>query len=662
MAAVVPSSDQTADLLQDLHLDSENKSLQARDSTKQVSSVQYAPVEPGTMANGMNKPFERSTSPFNQDFTGPSMFYSPNGYTSPTYPSSTYYYGGYDGSSGNEWDGFASADGVEMPQGMFGDYQHGYGYAPYGTYSPSGSHVGHDRQLYGPQQYQYPSSYFQSASSTSGSYPSNQGNTSQTAVSPSVAPDQVRFPAESTEANQSRVGSTVTHRTNTSKSVRPTYQNSSAKSSDSYGWGGMPSVSPWVSSAVPRGSNFSSGGTQNLRPLPHSVGMQHPRASSAMGGYMNQMYPNNRMYGQYGNAFRSGLGFSPSIYDLRTGGRDWLVADHKYRPRGRGNGLSANSNESADGLNELNRGPRGKGFKDQKDSEPISLAVKGQSLPLKGNCDEDNLPLFPDREQYNRDDFPETYTDAKFFVIKSYSEDDIHKSIKYGVWASTPNGNKKLDAAYREAEEKSGGCPVFLLFSVNASGQFVGLAEMIGPVDFDKTVEYWQQDKWNGCFPVKWHIVKDVPNIILRHITLENNENKPVTNSRDTQEVKSELGLQILQIFKTHSSKTCILDDFDFYEGRQKIMQEKKAKQRQLNKQVGNVNQSAASTQITEQDRPIDKEWSKIPASSGGSTGLPRSEDGELKPSEEIRSTTAAKDQPNAKDNEVLLNGTGSAC
>ena len=61
---------------------------------------------------------------------------------------------------------------------------------------------------------------------------------------------------------------------------------------------------------------------------------------------------------------------------------------------------------------------------------------------------------------------------------------------------------------------------------------------MIGPVNFEKTVEYWQQDKWNGCFPVKWHIIKDVPNSLLRHITLENNENKPVTNSRDTQEVR----------------------------------------------------------------------------------------------------------------------------
>jgi hypothetical protein len=72
---------------------------------------------------------------------------------------------------------------------------------------------------------------------------------------------------------------------------------------------------------------------------------------------------------------------------------------------------------------------------------------------------------------------------------------------------------------------------------VNASAQFCGVAEMLGPVDFDKSVDYWQQDKWSGQFSVKWHIIKDVPNSQFRHIVLENNDNKPVTNSRDTQEV-----------------------------------------------------------------------------------------------------------------------------
>ncbi|KAF9613312.1 hypothetical protein IFM89_006822 [Coptis chinensis] len=39
-------------------------------------------------------------------------------------------------------------------------------------------------------------------------------------------------------------------------------------------------------------------------------------------------------------------------------------------------------------------------------------------------------------------------------------EDDVHKSIKYSLWASTPNGNKKLNAGYQEAQEKSGDCRV----------------------------------------------------------------------------------------------------------------------------------------------------------------------------------------------------------
>jgi hypothetical protein len=87
--------------------------------------------------------------------------------------------------------------------------------------------------------------------------------------------------------------------------------------------------------------------------------------------------------------------------------------------------------------------------------------AKGQELPTN---DGSNAVK---QDQYNRADFVETYSDAKFFIIKSYSEDDVHKSIKYNVWASTPSGNKKLDAAYVEAKEKSSSSPVFLLFSVS---------------------------------------------------------------------------------------------------------------------------------------------------------------------------------------------------
>ena len=50
--------------------------------------------------------------------------------------------------------------------------------------------------------------------------------------------------------------------------------------------------------------------------------------------------------------------------------------------------------------------------------------------------------------------------------------------------------------------------------------------------------------------------------------------------------MKFEQGLEMLKIFKDHTSKTCILDDFGFYEARQKTMQEKKAKQQQYHKLV----------------------------------------------------------------------------
>ncbi|XWS69258.1 hypothetical protein CRYUN_Cryun04dG0164100 [Craigia yunnanensis] len=146
---------------------------------------------------------------------------------------------------------------------------------------------------------------------------------------------------------------------------------------------------------------------------------------------------------------------------------------------------------------------------------------------------------------YNRQNFVTDYQGAKFFVIKSYSEDNVHKSIKYGVWSSTPISNKNLDTAYHEAIAKQWTFPVFLLFSVNASAQLCGVAEMVGPVDFDKSVYYWLQDKWSGQFPVKWHIIKDVPNSQFRLILLESNDNKPVTNSRDTQEVRIHLRLTL---------------------------------------------------------------------------------------------------------------------
>ena len=168
--------------------------------------------------------------------------------------------------------------------------------------------------------------------------------------------------------------------------------------------------------------------------------------------------------------------------------------------------------------------------------------------------------------KYNPSEMTLNLSNARFFVIKSYAEDDIHRSIKYSIWTSTEHGNRRLDHAYREQKGKG---HIYLLFSVNGSGHFCGVAEMTSEVDFGTLTGVWAQDKWKGRFDVKWIYVKDVPNNQLRHIRLENNENKPVTNSRDTQEVPLAKAKQVMKIFHTYQHTTSIFDDFDHYEKKQ---------------------------------------------------------------------------------------------
>ncbi|KAJ6711290.1 EVOLUTIONARILY CONSERVED C-TERMINAL REGION 11 [Salix purpurea] len=221
--------------------------------------------------------------------------------------------------------------------------------------------------------------------------------------------------------------------------------------------------------------------------------------------------------------------------NYRQNGRMW-TGNYRNKPRDR-----FNRNGDFENQTELTRGPRA-----SNRNAPLDSSVK-TNAPLESSVK--NMLGFPmHKEQYNLLDFETEYSNAKFFVIKSYNEDDVHKSIKYDVWASTPNGNKKLDAAFHNAEvvssETSTKCPIFLFFSVNGSGQFVGLAEMVGQ---------------------------------LRHIVLENNDGHSVTFSRDTQEIGLEKGLEMLNIFKSYSAKTSILDDFNFYENREKSCKTKKS-------------------------------------------------------------------------------------
>ncbi|KAG9047755.1 hypothetical protein FS837_001596 [Tulasnella sp. UAMH 9824] len=233
---------------------------------------------------------------------------------------------------------------------------------------------------------------------------------------------------------------------------------------------------------------------------------------------------------------------------------------------------------------------------------------------------------------YNPTTFDCKPASARYFVIKSYTEDDVHKSLKYEIWSSTEPGNKRLDKAFKE---NNGRGPIYLFFSVNASGHFCGVAEMLTPVDYTRSSTVWAQDKWKGVIKVKWVFVRDVPNSVLRHIRLTNTqEMKPVTNSRDTQELPPEAGQEMLRIFLTHTSRTSLLQDFAFYElqSLQKTLT--------TNQPMGGQPPAAPQQHPSPQPNMPSRQASLPPAMGGGFASPPQNFTSQMLPQQDARQTT----------------------
>ncbi|KAL8139652.1 hypothetical protein V2J09_005673 [Rumex salicifolius] len=467
------------------------------------------------------------------------------GYPLNAFPSMDhYYYGGYDTSS--NWSGYpqyAGADGLQVvPPVMYGDNTalglHSlYGYSSpmtYGQYSPVSTPVPPmvvDNQLFSPQQVPFPQSYYPQAVATSVPH--------------------ISAPAPNSQDVRNIIGHHLVD---------------SGSNTSFYNLHGMFGSAESLSNA----SNPVDLPRRTISPMtsigpytqPGTMGSYNPNVAQAsqqrpMSGYglpaefFTSQYPYDTS-----NQYPNFAGFSSPQPAYSHPSRHYLEKGRSHREQVPTFVVSG----------ERNRGPR-------------ALKVKGKSSMENSTATGSSIVGPPGSvvkfESLNLPEFPTEPENAKFFIIKSFSEDNVHRSIKYGVWASTLHGNKKLNDAFQEAKE-SGNCPVYLFFSVNASSQFCGLAEMAGPVDFEKNADYWQQDRWTGQFPVIWHIVKDVPNNKFRHILLENNDNKPVTHSRDSQEVALDQGIEMLKIFKEHEVNTSILDDFDFYDERERVLQERK--------------------------------------------------------------------------------------
>ncbi|KAJ7552354.1 hypothetical protein O6H91_06G052000 [Diphasiastrum complanatum] len=629
--ADAPNAETTNELLENLRLDSQ--STKAGDNQEAISDQNSSSLDNGANAS-VPASMEDLTSPIDTyEYAADTLiYYAPTGYCAPQTYMYHYPQGGFDATMAGDWEEyprFVGIDGVELQlPGIYSEntpmmFNPTYGYAAqptYGPYSPAAAipTIGPDGQLYGPTAFQYLSPMYQ---------PNLSPSTQYLPPSMMISGDLIPAPLETGSPGGDFPGSIIANGSIVTLGPRPGYPVAMVNPHSSHLRGVLPlaihspgvqdvrvgyetfraSPPAWVdvpkftegqqrlsnpgvpSATVSTTVSVVGHSLQTSRPVPalqvRVSSPQSPQVPNAapfpvLGpGSLSNGYPPLTRVNPTSSLGR-GRGITATSLESNFSGRGAWIGLDKSRIRERGPGPVGNGNGFLDILSEQNRGPRTTRIRTVRPVPTVLRQTRGQ---FGSSSATDDTKSSVSKERYNLPDFPVTYDDAKFFIIKSYSEDDVHKSIKYEIWASTSNGNRRLDEAYREAQAraaaKKGACPLFLFFSVNASGQFCGVAEMTGAVDFFKSVDYWQQDKWNGQFPVKWHIIKDVPNSQFRHIILENNENKPVTNSRDTQEVRLEQGIEMLNIFKSYPLKTSILDDFQFYENRQKAMEDKRSRQ-----------------------------------------------------------------------------------
>ena len=188
--------------------------------------------------------------------------------------------------------------------------------------------------------------------------------------------------------------------------------------------------------------------------------------------------------------------------------------------------------------------------------------------------------------------FQEISYNDKFFVIKSFTEEDIHKSMKYGVWSSSTRGNKILNNTFQEIKKYNKG-NVYLFFSCNKSGRFCGVAKMISTVDDNKIFELWTQDnKWPGLFNVEWVFIKDVPMKVFKNVVFPMNTGdiRPVSYSRDCQEIPFNCAKIMMKIFANYENSNTIFEKFEFYDLRQEQYIKNKIKNNKNNKNNNDKN------------------------------------------------------------------------
>ena len=174
---------------------------------------------------------------------------------------------------------------------------------------------------------------------------------------------------------------------------------------------------------------------------------------------------------------------------------------------------------------------------------------------------------------------------AKFFILRSTCDDDLHKSIKYGLWTSTYKNNIMLNDLFKKYRRTN--TDIYLIYTVVGSGQYSGIARMCSEVELKKTFSYWWEEvKWSGVFNVEWIYIKDVLYDEVEDIRLQNGSK--VVSSKDGTELDFETGMKMMDKFKYSIYVSDIFECFQFMDNREEKIRLKRDSMNQIIERLKN--------------------------------------------------------------------------
>lgn len=195
--------------------------------------------------------------------------------------------------------------------------------------------------------------------------------------------------------------------------------------------------------------------------------------------------------------------------------------------------------------------PRGGGRGGGRGGEDYPPPRSERRYQNRAPRDDLRSPANEERAQHSDNDDGEDASHRKpkerrprsYFILKCNNEKNMTISFQRSIWATTKSNEKRLHRAFNDSDE------VLLIFSVQGSGRFQGVAKMTSGIT-DKFCEDFGSANLGGVFDVEWVYQEDLPFQATQHLVNPWNDNKKVQISRDAQEVEPSVGQSLVDLWE----------------------------------------------------------------------------------------------------------------